>query len=502
MKTPISYAVLLGCALACARQPVDPATGRVAQESCPVDVDGGSPSWGNATALGAAPSCADGVVALGGAQLYTAPITPGATYRVTLTGLIDNADLSIGESPGTVALCSSLVGKDSDECLVRASAGASLLYVRVSAAFAAVAPKYRLCVEPLASQGTQPSPLALGAPPIDVPITAVTGATSYYSLTLQPDTPYLILVSDWNNHGVATLSVIEPGTGGNLPPCQISLSLTNRGACAVNPTSSPLTLQVSVSGIAGTSARLRVFAAVAEGSSSTPVNLGTAPAVHEGMVPPLGASYYEATVSPGTSYVVSARAAYDSLQLRVEDGYSPYTTLCFDDALNAEDTSCQATATSDRLRIVMTPYSSDGSPYVLGVYPASSRVTAPVQHAPEGRPVTPVDLGTSPLAPRWSSVDDTSSYYRISDTPGATRTIAVQDANGDVDLYVYSDPRYRQRLCASVADWVSAESCQVTVPGSGVLYIRASGIWADNGGRWSNNSLHTVGAAFRLEVGP
>jgi hypothetical protein len=77
--------------------------------------------------------------------------------------------------------------------------------------------------------------------------------------------------------------------------------------------------------------------------------------------------------------------------------------------------------------------------------------------------------------------------------------ISVTDMNVDVDVYVYSDAGYSNRLCASTNFYTEDDICTLTVPsGVDTLYIQINGQYTTNNGSWSSGTEKDVGAMFRM----
>ncbi|MDH4120646.1 MAG: Ig-like domain-containing protein [Deltaproteobacteria bacterium] len=114
-----------------------------------------------------------------------------------------------------------------------------------------------------------------------------------------------------------------------------------------------------------------------------------------------------------------------------------------------------------------------------------------VQEAPvsEGAPGYPAEI-TGRL-PYRGGVMEQNSYYQVGGlVPHTAYLVKLSRMNGDVNLYVYLDPAFRQTACAST-EWMD-DQCLAETGETGELFVLADATWLDG----------LKAANFTLDVSP
>ncbi len=116
----------------------------------------------------------------------------------------------------------------------------------------------------------------------------------------------------------------------------------------------------------------------------------------------------------------------------------------------------------------------------------------------EGSVGSPVSLPIGSL-PAEGTVGATSSYYVVSGlTPSASYMVTTTSVSADIELYIYDDNGFTNEICPETPDPVTfpnennvfnderPESCVVTAPVGGTLYVRVAvdGVFSPGGGTY------------------
>ena len=151
-------------------------------------------------------------VSRGGAKRYSVPVTPGAAYQVSLTGLTDDVDLhhfgpNTGFSSPSLCLVSRTMVLDTESEACTAIATGSTMYIGVDASRATGSSvTYTIAV-----QGVPVTALTLSSP-LEQSITQ--GESKVYTVALTPGTRYSASISGLTDSAVA-FGVIEDGQSGS-----------------------------------------------------------------------------------------------------------------------------------------------------------------------------------------------------------------------------------------------------------------------------------------------
>jgi hypothetical protein len=259
----------------------------------------------------------------------------------------------------------------------------------------------------------------------------------------------------------------------------------------------------------GAAYSIAVEEAVTEGTSTTPVNIGGDAVVYRGEVTAdpgtydYGNSYYQLSVTPDTDYLVDLRGMHEQLDFAVmQDSTFTYAS-CSSVEFDLIDESCTVKSGVDGKihALVKIPHGLTDR-FILSAIPAPVAAVAPARYPNEGTASAPIGIGPGlPTINRLSTVGTGISYYSIPVTPGSTMQVLANDMNADVDISVYTDSSYLNRLCSSRNAEAQDDSCVFTVPdGIGVIYLLVDGQFTTNNGSWSSGTEEDVGAIFRLTV--
>jgi hypothetical protein len=204
-----------------------------------------------------------------------------------------------------------------------------------------------------------------------------------------------------------------------------------------------------------------------------------------------------------TDYLVDLRGMHEELVLIVASDSSFTTNYCGSSEFNLIDESCvvnSGAAGKIYARVESDPDVTDT--YISSAMPVPARVVAPVHYPDEGTAVSPIGIGPGlPVINRLSTAGTGTSHYSIAVTPASTMQISATEMNVDVDMHVYSDAGYLNRLCASTNGYMQDDSCTFTVPdGIGTIYIIIGGQYTTNNGSWSSKTEEDVGGMFRLSL--
>lgn len=469
---------------------------------------------------------------------YTLAATPGSTYMFTLNNVVDGASLEVFSDNSWSQFSSGLACSDyrysyikqRPQCIAVAPAS-GLFYIRIGST-TAYAENVSLKVDEVVNQGSIATPLNLGtAPTSPVLATVLEKGESIYKVAVTAGNYYRVKLVDWKDSGASSsalwLGVFDGAYSG---PDFVSASNTNKLCtdhggnsgvdhqhrlrtihCMAKPTTNYLTIVTDeMSYGTGATYNIVVEAAVKEGTPSTPVNIAGGALVYHGEataepgISANGYSYYQLSVTPNTSYLVDLRGMHEQLDLIIAQDSSFTVASCNSRELDLIDESCAVNsgAAGKIYALVEIPgYFTDT--FILSAMPAPVGAIAPARYPNEGTLATPVAIGPGlPVTNRLSSVGVGSSYYSIPATPAAsTMRVSATGMNVDVDILIYSDAGYLNRLCASRNSDAQDDSCTFTVPaGIGTIYIRVDGQFTTNNGSWSTKTELDVGAMFRLVV--
>ncbi|HUI68431.1 MAG TPA: hypothetical protein VL087_09510 [Nitrospirota bacterium] len=264
-------------------------------------------------------------VVLNGFNAYTVPVIPGGLYKMSITGLTDDADLLFFGTDSTFTFLSScavdntrLIGLSSEDCIINAPGNA--LYFEVDGTFLSTSSAtFNIDVELL----SPPVNLILSLPSSDM--TTQTSAAAYvvpvtpgvaYTISitgLTDDADLFIFGDDVTFSSPATCSIDNTRFIGTTPE---DCTLTSTGGMLYFIVDGIFSTAQSVTYTTLVTPAPSISNAVNEGSITTPVivSVGTA---SSGQVGPAGISYYVASnLTPNTRYTVSITGLTNDADLK------------------------------------------------------------------------------------------------------------------------------------------------------------------------------------------
>lgn len=456
---------------------------------------------------------------------YMLSATPGSTYMFSLNNVVDGASLEVfGDTSWALgfASCSDYsysYSKQRLQCFAIAPAS-GLFYIRIGAT-TNYAENASLKVDAVVNQGSVSTPINLGTAPTSLAFgTVLKQGQSIYTVAVTPGSYYRVKLPDWRDSGGSNALWLGVFDGAYSGPdvltapnrlCFDSSVSDLTIQCLAKPTSNYLTIVTSEQWAYSTGAayKVAVEAALNEGTQSTPVNIAGDTVVYHGEARAepdtynYGHSFYKLSVAPNTSYLVDLRGMHEQLDFVIAQDSSFTLSSCNSRQFNLIDESCTVNsgATGNIYALVETPDKVTDT-FILSAMPVPVGAVAPARYPNEGSVAAPLSIGPAlPVSNRLSTVGAGSSYYSIPVTPSTTMRVSATMMNADVDIHVYSDSGYLNRLCASRNTYTQDDSCTFTVPGGiGTIYIRVDGQFTTNNGSWASGTEYDVGAMFRLAV--
>ncbi len=458
---------------------------------------------------------------------YTLSVNPGSVYMFSLNNVVDGASLEVftddsWDQYGLGLACSDYrypYIKQRPQCIAIAPAS-GLFYIRIGAT-TQYAENVSLKVDEVVNQGGAGSPINLGTAPTSPAFgTVLEAGESIYQVTVTPGNDYRVMLMDWEDSGAAlsrlTLSVYDGAYsapllcsdyGGNSEVDHQHRLRTIH--CLAKSTTNYITVVTRETQYGkGATYNIVVEEAMTEGTKSTPVNIvgdalvyhceGTAPGTYQ-----YGYSYYRLSVTPNTNYLVDLRGMHEQLDLTIAEDNTFTYGLCNSSEFNLIDESCVVNSgAAGEIYALVEIATGTTDTFILSAMPAPTGAIAPARYPDEGTADTPVSIGLGlPVTDRLSTVGAGKSYYSIPVTPGSTMRVSATEMNVDVDILVYSDAGFLNRLCASRNSDAQDDSCTFTVPDViGTIYILVDGQFTTNNGSWSSKTEEDVGAMFRLTV--
>lgn len=459
---------------------------------------------------------------------YTLSVTPGSLYMFSLNNVVDGASLQVFTDNTWDQFSLSLACSDyaypyikqSPKCIAAAPAS-GLFYIRIGST-TTYPENVSLKVDRVVNQGSVGAPINLGTAPTSPAFaTVLEGGESVYRVSVTAGNYYRVLLADWRDSGAAlsrlTLNVYD-GAYSSSPICSDYGGNSNVDHqhrlrtihCLAKPTNNYLTVVTRETQYGkGATYNIVVEQAFREGTTGAPVNVVGHAFVYHGEVTAdsgtfdYGYSYYRLSVTPNTSYLVDLRGMRDRQDLIIATDSSFTTIACISSEFELIDESCvvnSGAAGTIYAAVKVDHHASDT--FVLSAMPAPGGAVAPARYPNEGTTGAPIGIGPGlPVTNRLSTVGAGSSYYSIPVTPGSTLQVSATDMNVDVDVLIYTDAGYLNRLCASRNSDTQDDSCTFTVPsGVGTIYLQIDGQFTTNNGSWSASTEEAVGAMFRLTV--
>ncbi|HEY0721374.1 MAG TPA: hypothetical protein VGE50_08975 [Gammaproteobacteria bacterium] len=404
---------------------------------------------------------------LPGYSYYAANLTPGDTYYVTVSKLLDYdvalevfADAAYSQPLCSVSSYEYIATK---RCAAQVPANGAL-YIRVDGdkvTNSADGTSYEIIVQKGygdEGQGGSPVPVTVG-----VPYSGQVGNYSKYVVSLQPTARYTFTLS-----GMTDDVDLDVMTTNSVWICSSqTVGLANE-QCGFQAEFSPVEIWVD-----GTKAPLGAAytltvtedhaAYVDEGTQAVPLNLA-------GLVPYTGqsinASYYVLPVTAGKSYQITHTAIEPGSSLLVYADAGFTTQLC-----QIFDNSCRIEPAPSGNLYLMGDGNGLGVDYVIDVHE--------ITYAAEGTAAVPITLVAAPPldTPYAGQVDTGASYYQVPNiTAGATYHIGLANVSGNVGLQVYGDAAMSVLLCSSDNAALAAEECTTAPNPSGTsLWVKVTG---------------------------
>lgn len=456
---------------------------------------------------------------------YALSVKPGSVYKASLNNVLDGARLEVFTRDNWdlyYLACSDYsyeYSKPRTQCVFNAPES-GIVYIRIGSTT-----KYpenvNLKIDEIINEGSRDVPISLGgAPSTPVFGTVREAGESVYQVAVSPGKDYRTKLTDWTDGG-ATLSrlyleVYDGSTITGSPLC--SDFGGNAGTdhehrlriihCLAKPKSNVLTIVArEVSYGKGATYDIAVEEALTEGASGAPVVIAGDALVYDGEVTAsqpfnAGYSYYQLSVTPNTNYLVDLRGMHQQLDLVITDNNSFTTSSCNSRQSSLIDESCLVNSgQAGTIYALVHSWDYITDTFILSAMPVPVGAIAPARYPDEGSAGTPIAIGGLPVSNRLSTVGIGDSYYSVPVVPGTTMRVSATKMNVDVDIHIYSDATYANRLCASRNADVGDDSCEFTVPaGVGAIYIRADGQFTTNNGDWGQKTEEDVGAMFRLSV--
>lgn len=463
---------------------------------------------------------------------YTIGMQPGEVYLLELDKVVDGARIEFFSEEGwnsDYRMCLDFrdqTSKGKLQCVVEGPSS-GLAYVRIGGT-TSYTEEATLTVESITTEGTKASPVLLAPAPIGPERgTVLEEEQSIYRVPVTPGEFYRVSLNDWVDSGASTSQLylqVYDGDYTSYPTGLLCEDVGSNGGsnhetwgpvihCLAAPQNSHITI-VTEESMYGTGAAydIRVEEAITDGTSASPLLLSGSALVYQGEISDADQDslsqaygYYQLELTPNTDYMIDLRGMIVELDMSVMGDASFTTSQCNSSEFNLIDESCvvNSGATGQLYVLVKGDADINARYWLSAIADPGAAVTAPVRYPGEGTEITPLDLGSVPVTARLSTVNDGKSYFSLSVTQGATLGAALTELNGDVDVAVFSDITYTDRLCASRAPGMASEQCDFTVPpGISTVYVVVDGSFATNNGSWSNGTEETVGAMYRLGINP
>ena len=250
-----------------------------------------------------------------------------------------------------------------------------------------------------------------------------------------------------------------------------------------------------------------------QGTFEEPVSLGSTPLVDvELAVSSKAYSYYSVDVLENTAYTFSLEKpdgiSYDEYEIEARlyqnsDFSSEVCNLDVEEEGDTDNCNIRTSEGQSSLYIRVGGDKFEGETFLLGL---KTRI-----FEAQGSIATPVDLGRSISIGRYSEVDTSSSFFKLSGQPGKAYEISLTSMFDNLDLSVFSDA-FSTQECSSNKLSTTNESCIATVPAEGTLFVMVSGANANTYSgsdfyisairSYSNEGLAGTGNAISLPAAP
>jgi hypothetical protein len=352
--------------------------------SCGGDGDGGGGGGTPApvvTTLTVGAPVTDTVV-FGGFNFYSAPVIPGALYKVSITGLTDDADLLVFGNDSTFsvlaqcAIDNTIIASPTppfapEGCVINAPDNTLFFGVDGRYLTASSAAGYTIDVELLTKTNITssiPLPDSITETSAAVYVVSNTTATAYtVSITgLDDDADLYVFGNNGDFTSPAVCSLNNTLFSGTTPE---DCTLTSSGGSLFFIVDGIFSTKPTVHYTALATPTPAVPAPTNEGSSSSPINvIVDTPYIGQVASLPTGTSYYAASVTAGQRYTVSITGMTGDVDLNVYDSdssFSPTTanTKCLIDNtafLETTPEDCTLVVTGDKLFFSVTSFTTSG----------------------------------------------------------------------------------------------------------------------------------------------
>jgi hypothetical protein len=458
---------------------------------------------------------------------YTLSVKPGSVYKASLNNVLDGASLEVFTQNGWDIfdrVCSDYsyeYTKPRNRCVFTAPES-GIIYIRIGST-TEYPENVNLKIDEVINQGSREAPIDLGVAPSTPAFGTVREAgESVYQVAVTAGRSYRVQLTDWTDNGASRSQLyLEVYDGSNtVSPLCIDFGGNSETDhehrlpiihCLAKPASDVLTIVTRETQYGeGAAYNVAVEEALTEGAPGAPVDIVGDALVYHGEVTATqqnyddGYSYYQFSVTPNTNYLVDLRGMHQELDLVIYPD-SSFATLSECNSRNGpliDDYCIVPSDAAGKIYARVETWQDVTDRFILSAMPVPAGAVAPARYPDEGSAAAPIQMGPGlPVPNRLSTVGIGNSYYSIAVASGSTMRVSATQMNVDVDIHVYADATYANRLCASRNGDVADDTCIFTVPnGVSAIYIRVDGQFTTNNGSWSSGTEQDVGAMFRLSV--
>lgn len=413
-----------------------------------------------------------------GSSRFAVPVVYSAKYTVTVTGLLEDAELMLLKN-GNIVVCQSYNSGLADESCSFQADITDQITISVSSDYYSqdIGTPFILTVTedhgPYSSEGTTTTPVTVIA---DTSYSGqVASDSSYYSIAVTAGQSYQIRLSSLD--ASAALYVYDGDGGYSSVSCSTYYGSTER-ICMIEPALTD-TLYIKVSGNTfGADYTLDASTVTynAEGTLAAPKALGVAPTIYD-PTPYAGqvdnsASYYRVTVESAAIYHVALANVSGDIALAVYDDAGFTTELCNSNNPALADEGCTTAGPNSTTELyIKVSGSTYGSRFDLTV----DRV-----YGPQGSTTTPIDITgqlpyTGETGPSTNMAQQ--SFYQLSLTVGKTyRFILSNRSHEDIELMVHDENPTAYPYpasCTAGRNWGNQDyTCIIEPVTSGVVNLR------------------------------
>jgi hypothetical protein len=382
-------------------------------------------------------------------------------YTVSAGSVGADVDLEVNPDGWSMGCRSGVAGRAVEACVARSNGGEILL--RVDARYQPGATTFTIDAGPYQApiDAVLTFPLAgpkngsIAGRPTRFEVTGLTPG-EYYWVTLGDEgSPLTLTVFDTPSLMDDATCASSPATGGP----RLCIAIANGSG----------KLFVELAGAAGTPFSLYVHPYVPPAVDAT-LTYGTAALPLAGTLVTEVRFYGVTGLAPGAPYDVTLTSISSSADLFVfpDSSFLPASVSCSSTNAGAADEYCRVVANhSGEIFAIIS--GAPGTTFTLGVAPP---------------PALPLD-GTLALGvARTGTVSEgTLLHYGVSGlTGGALYSIDLTGLADDVDLHIFTDPAFLDRVCVSDRLGAASEACTWNANADGTLYVLLDGSWMSTGG--------------------